>query len=129
MSGYNFATHNVVKPITAGIVSYLGDVYILGETDTMRSATFAGTVTAATAVATLTEPTFSNTFAPAQGFTIGKSLAGRAYEVGLSASSVFLINKYVTLNDPFTSPATRMGIIVLGDLVAETVVSLMNLTA
>ena len=123
----SLVTKVVVKPILAGMVAYAGDVFILKQTDMVRSSTYAACVAGSIFLASLTEPTFTELFAQPTSFTLQKSLAARSYEVALSTSSSYLLNKYVLLQDPSVSFVPRVLNTVAADIISEGTVFLMNL--
>ena len=123
-SANDFATKSVLKPLLAGGIAYLGDAYVLKEPEMMKSATFAGIVTASIAAASMLEPTFESVFLGDQGYTPTKPLAGRLFEIGLAAGSVHIVNKYALYNDNFTEPWKRVSLIVASDIMAEYVVDM-----
>ena len=125
MSSYSFSFNSILKPTVAGITASLLNRYVLDERNMMRNVVFGASSAVAIAFATLTEPTFEKTFDDDGSFKVGKSAAGRIYEIGAGSVGAWAFSKYIADNDPFgTTPIKTIAVVAASDILAETVMAI-----
>ncbi len=110
------------KPVISGVLSTIGHRYFLNQSgDKMESVIFGAIVGITTAGTELAEPTIIKLIgAEDDKFSEGKTFSSLVFQSAISSGSVFLINRYIFQNDPFSSkPIHTVGLVAATNIVSE----------
>ena len=122
----SFSIKYILKPTIAGLTVSILDRYAIGETNPTRNAIFGASAALSIAAVSLTVPAFEKAF-DSDSFSNSKSLSTRIYESAAGSAGAYLANKYIFDSNPFnTAPYKHIGVVIIGDILGETVSQLVQ---
>ena len=107
-----------LRPVIVGVTSIVLDKYLLGEAEMMKSVYFGGVVAAGVYASEWVAPMIALDL-PSANKTLynGKTLSTRLIELAVASGGVFVVNKYMLLNDTYRDEVMkRVGVILLSDI-------------